>query len=118
MKIMMLLLALFLLTSCSAGQISEKTEITQIDSSIASISAPSVKWNDRIYHETQEEVTDIGEEIGVIETQSTDEIMETPNNHATSYSPGTKLFAIQGIDTSEAIAIQAGEKTYYKAVAK
>jgi len=83
---------------------------------IASISSPNVKWNDRVYHETNEEVTEIGEEIGEIKTQSTDEILETPNNHATSYPPGTKLFAILGVDTSEAIAIQASETIYYKAV--
>ncbi|MFD0620537.1 hypothetical protein ACFQZR_24030 [Paenibacillus sp. GCM10027629] len=118
MKTLTILLALLLLTSCSASQIGEKTDTVTMNHAIASIASPSVKWNDRVYHETTEEVTDIGEEIGEIETQSTDEMLETPNNHATSYPPGTKLFAIQGVDTSEAIAIQASESMYYKAVTK
>lgn len=79
-----------------------------------SIAFPCVKWNDRIYQITKTQVTDVGEQIGEITLQSLEPIADTPNNFSTTFSEGSKLYAINDIPTAEAIAVLNSEGEYIK----
>lgn len=85
----------------------------------ASFAFQSVKWNNTIYRLTEETISEaeVEEEIGEVVTQSSTETEETPDNSSNFLAEGTKLWAIKGIDTSEAIAYERENGVYRKLIA-
>jgi hypothetical protein len=73
-----------------------------------------VTWNNGVYKLTNEVVTEVGDEIGIIKKQSTNESSDLPNLFSNKYKKGTKLFEIKNVETSDYIAIM-DNGTYYKA---
>ncbi|MFD2614183.1 hypothetical protein [Paenibacillus gansuensis] len=75
-----------------------------------------VIWNDDIYEILKDQVDpeDIGDEIGEIKKYSDSEGMYS-NGFSNMYPEGTKLYKIDGVETSEYIAIKLGEKQFIKA---
>lgn len=78
---------------------------------------PLVRWNNQVYRVTVDEVVEIDSEIGEIFTRLTSENYEESDNSSNSFHPGAKLWSIEGIDTTEAIAVQRTEDVYIKLVA-
>ncbi|URN94626.1 MAG: hypothetical protein NAG76_22885 [Candidatus Pristimantibacillus lignocellulolyticus] len=76
-----------------------------------------VRWNNQVYRVTEDEVVEIDSEIGEIITRLTSENYEESDNSSNAFNSGTKLWSIEGIDTTEAIAVQRTEDVYIKLVA-
>jgi len=72
-------------------------------------------WNGYIYQFSDEYVDDIGDEIGEV-TKHSDTKGTYSGNFSNLYEKGTKYFAIQGISTEEAIAIEEEYGKYRKAI--
>ncbi len=75
---------------------------------------PFVVWDGYLYVVTDEDVTEIGEEIGHVTKYS--DMEQYSGNFSNSYREGTKYYAIMGVSTEEAIAIIEDEGTYRKAI--
>ncbi|WP_058308214.1 hypothetical protein [Gracilibacillus massiliensis] len=74
---------------------------------------PFVVWEGYTYEVLDEKITDVDEEIGSV-TRYSD--METySGNFSNTYKKGTKYYAIQGIDTAKAIAVEVEDGIYKKA---
>lgn len=73
-----------------------------------------VVWDGHIYKMTEEKVTSIDNEIGAVTKYSDMEQYE--GNFSNTYPKGTKYFAIKGIDTEVAIAVQVDKGQYLKAI--
>lgn len=74
---------------------------------------PFVVWEGYTYEVLDEKIMDVDEEIGLV-TRYSD--METySGNFSNTYKKGTKYFAIQGIDTTKAIAVEVKDGIYKKA---
>lgn len=68
-----------------------------------------VVWDGYIYHLSEEYVEEIDEEIGEV-TKYSDTEATYSGNFSNVYIKGTKYYAIQGISTEEAIAIEEDGK--------
>ena len=73
-----------------------------------------VVWNGYTYQIGDEYVVDIGEEIGEV-TKFSGREGTYSGNFSNKYQKGTKYYAIKGISTDEAIAIEEGNGKYKKA---
>ena len=73
-----------------------------------------VVWDGYIYQLTDEYVESVDEEIGEV-TKYSDMEGTYSGNFSNEYEKGTKYYAIQGISTGEAIAIE-DEGKYKKAI--
>ncbi|WP_082625460.1 hypothetical protein [Cytobacillus dafuensis] len=85
------------------------------ENSSADWSASFVVWDGYIYHLTDEYVDEIDGEIGVV-TKYSDKEGTYSGNFSNVYEKGTKYFAIKGINTEEAIAIQEEGGKYRKVI--
>lgn len=87
---------------------------------ITSFAFQSVKWNDQLYKLTDEKLSEadieLDEAIGEIKHYSTLEAENIPNDYSNFLPEGTKLWAIKGIDSSEAIAVKHNNDSYMKFV--
>ncbi|MGO4371050.1 hypothetical protein [Paenibacillus sp. 2TAB19] len=99
-----------------ADNSSTETLKKSVTKSFASFPYALVKWNNTVYRITFAEAIMPSEEIGEIQYTSLTESGATPNNFSTEYEVGTKLWSIDQIDTSDAIAIEAAPGKYVKAV--
>lgn len=104
----MLLFILFISGCGSSG--------SPVSNSSADWAYKFVIWNDDIYEILKEEVNleDISDEIGEIKQYSDFEGIYS-NGFSNEYPEGTKLYKINGVETSEYIAIKTGEGHYIKA---
>lgn len=75
---------------------------------------PFVVWNDSIYVLTDEVVTNVEKKIGKVTSYSSME--QFGGNFSNVYPKGTVYYAIEGIATTEAIAVEHDKGTYIKAV--
>ena len=73
-----------------------------------------VVWDGQIYKMTEEKVTSIDNEIGAVTKYS--DMEQYKGNFSNTYPKGTKYFAIKGIDTEIAIAVQVDKGQYLKAI--
>ncbi|MGZ4112362.1 MAG: hypothetical protein ACXVP5_08005 [Tumebacillaceae bacterium] len=75
-----------------------------------------VRWNDRTYVITETPVPKqrVGKQLGAV-TSSSDREGEYTGTFSNYYPIGTKLFAIQEIDPTKAIAVQIGQDEYREA---
>lgn len=73
-----------------------------------------VVWNGYIYQISDEYVDEISDEIGEV-TKYTDREGTYSGNFSNKYKKGTKYYAIDGISTDEAIAIEEENGEYRKA---
>lgn len=136
MKKMILILLIALASACSNGDSAKSADdAAAVPVSAASDNSPGepsaaeepevrnfasfpyalVKWDDRIYKITSEEVIETGEIIGEITHSSLTETGTTPNNFSNRYEKGTKLWSIKEIDASDAIAIEYAPGKFVKA---
>ncbi|MDN4607674.1 hypothetical protein [Sporosarcina highlanderae] len=79
---------------------------------------PFVVWKGKVYEVTEEKVNTslIGRKIGEVKTKP-HEMTGSHYGNASNYFPiGTEYFEISGISTKTAIAVQAGEGEWVKAV--
>ena len=75
-----------------------------------------VVWDGYIYAVTEERVTDIGGEIGQVTKYS--DMEQYSGNFSNAYEKGTRYYAIKGVDTEVAIAIEEVNGNYVKAERK
>jgi len=75
---------------------------------------PFVVWNGYTYVISDEKVEKVGKEIGHVTKYSDMEGTYT-GNFSNAYKKGTKYFAIKGISTDEAIAVQDEKGKFVKA---
>lgn len=75
---------------------------------------PFVVWNDSIYVITDEVVTNVEKKIGNVTSYS--DMEQFGGNFSNQYPKGTAYYAIKGIATTEAIAVEHEKGTYIKAV--
>jgi hypothetical protein len=73
-----------------------------------------VVWNDYVYVISDETVTDVEKEIGVVTAYS--DMEELPGSFSNEFSVGTKYFSITNISTAEAIAVEVQSGIYQKAL--
>jgi hypothetical protein len=73
-----------------------------------------VVWDGYLYQIGDEYVEDIGEEIGEV-TKYSDMEGGYSGNFSNEYEKGTKYYAIKGISTEEAIAIEESDGRFRKA---
>ncbi|MBD8038434.1 hypothetical protein H9635_16945 [Solibacillus sp. A46] len=85
-----------------------------LDNSSADWAYNFVVWDGYIYQLTDEYVESVDEEIGEV-TKYSDMEGTYSGNFSNKYEKGTKYYAIQGINTDEAIAIE-DEGKYKKAI--
>ena len=79
---------------------------------------PFVVWEGKVYEVMQEDVlpeSDIGEAIGHVETAADDMTGDYYGNASNYYEKGTAYYALKGISSDEAIAVETGEGGYVKA---
>ena len=103
-----LLIAFAFLSGCS----NDSSAVINI--SLASWHSDFVVWDGYTYQLRDEYVENVDEEIGEV-TMYTDTEGTYSGNFSNVYEKGTKYYAIQGISTEEAIAIEEGGK-YRKAI--
>ena len=102
------LIAIAFLSGCS------NDASTVIDNSTADWAFEFVVWDGYIYPLSDEYVDDVDKEIGKV-TRYSDMEGTYSENFSNVYEKGTKYYAIQGISTEEAIAIEE-EGKYRKAI--
>jgi hypothetical protein len=72
-----------------------------------------VVWDGYIYVVSDEDVAEVGSEIGHVTKYSN---MESyPGNFSNSFAKGTKYYSIKGISKNEAIAVEKSKGEYIKA---
>lgn len=74
-----------------------------------------VVWDGYIYVLKENEIENIGKEIGEV-TFYSDAEGTYSGNFSNTFEKGTKYYSIKSVSTDEAIAIQSGEDTYLQAV--
>lgn len=72
-----------------------------------------VVWDGYIYVVSDEQVTEIGNEIGHVTKYS--DMESYPGNFSNSFAKGTKYYSIKGISKNEAIAVEKSKGQYIKA---
>lgn len=79
----------------------------------------AVVFAGKMYAGSDEPVTDVGDQIGVIDHQITQESEEehTQGNYSNYYPAGTKVYEFKGKPVSEGIALEIGEREYVEATA-
>lgn len=75
---------------------------------------PFVVWDGYMYEVTDEKVTTIENEIGAVTKYS--DMKQYGGNFSNAYPKGTKYFAIKGMDTEVAIAVEVDNGNYLKAI--
>lgn len=108
-KILVLFLLIISIIGCS------QTKDKNINTGESWVSQGMVKWNHEIYIAGNEEVTKVEKQIGSIESSSSNETEEAPDNFSNEFLAGTKLFSIPGIKTENAIAVEVRDGYYVKA---
>lgn len=73
-----------------------------------------VVWDDYIYVIGDEYIQNIGEELGEVTAYS--DMEQFGDNFSNSYPKGTKYYEIEKISTDIAIAVQAEDEMYIKAI--
>ncbi|WP_051663104.1 hypothetical protein [Alicyclobacillus macrosporangiidus] len=112
---MLLILVTLALTGCAPG-LSPPAGGPPSSGTAASWPYELVIWKGHTYRVTGEAVTEIGQPIGQV-TQSSDDETSRPNGTFSNGLPvGTRLFAIPGVPTDAAFAVQTKEGGYVKAV--
>jgi hypothetical protein len=104
-----ILLAIVFISGCGS-------QGSAVSNSSADWAYSFVIWNDDIYEILEEEANpeEIGEEIGEVKQYSDFEGIYS-NGFSNKYPEGTKLYKVNGVKTSEYIAIKTGEEQYIKA---
>lgn len=74
-----------------------------------------VNWRDHVYKVTSESVTDVGRQIGSVTHYSDQESTPQTGTFSNMFPVGTKLFAIPGVATGIAFAVQT-KHGYVRAV--
>jgi len=100
------LLILLLATGCAPeGQTATSASFAQ---------EKAVMFAGKMYAGSDEPVTDIGDQIGVIDHQITQESEEehTQGNYSNYYPAGTKVYEVKRKPVSEGIALEIGEREY------
>lgn len=69
-----------------------------------------VVYNDGVYVVSEDETTEITKEIGHVTAYS--DMYTASGNFSNAYPKGTPYYEIEGIDTAEAIAVEAEEGRY------
>lgn len=77
---------------------------------------PFVVWDGYVYEVSEESVTAIGNEIGQVKKYS--DMEPQSGNFSNTYPKGTKYYAIKGVSTEEALAVQESAGQYMKAERK
>ena len=103
------LIAIAVLSGCS------NDSSANINNSSADWAFSYVVWNGYIYQLSDEYVDDLGDEISEV-TKHSDTEGTYSGNFSNLYEKGTKYFAMQGISTEEAIAIEEEDGKYRKAI--
>lgn len=104
----------FLCVAISIVLLSGCSNSNHNDNSSADWAFEFVVWNDYIYQLTDEYVENIDEKIGEV-TKYSDMEGTYSENFSNTYKKGTKYYAIQGISTEKAIAVEEKGK-YRKAI--
>ncbi|WP_037283868.1 hypothetical protein [Saccharibacillus sacchari] len=100
------LLILLLATGCvPEGQTATSASFAQ---------EKAVVFEGKMYASSDEPVTDVGDQIGVIDHQITQESEEehTQGNYSNYYPAGTKVYEVKRKPVSEGIALEIGEREY------
>lgn len=105
-KFFCIVIAIVFISGCSNSN--------PFDNSSADWAFEFVVWDGYIYQLSEEYVENIDEEIGEV-TKYSDMEGTYSGNFSNTYEKGTKYYAIQGISTEEAIAIEDKGK-YKKAI--
>ncbi|MED3652086.1 MULTISPECIES: hypothetical protein [Heyndrickxia] len=74
-----------------------------------------VKYNDVIYHVSDEKIERVGYKLAEVK-QYIDVEGDIPNLSSNEYREGTEIYSIDGIDTRQAIAVKVGKNKYIKLV--
>ena len=79
---------------------------------------PFVVWSGNVYKVTTEEVkkNEVSKRIGEVKTKPNDMTGKYYGNASNEYPEGTQYFAISGISTDTAIAVEEKKEKYVKAV--
>ncbi|MER1986716.1 MAG: hypothetical protein ABS949_10315 [Solibacillus sp.] len=72
-----------------------------------------VVWDGHTYEVTNDKVSAVGEQIGMVTSYS--DMWPQSGNFSNHYPKGTKYFEIEGIEPSDAIAVEVGDGHYKKA---
>lgn len=121
MKIKLVLLTVFLLillTGCTHNS-EEQTNVTNSkDTALVSSASWSVDklimFNKNVYMGSDEKVaiTEVQEQLGMIENSSDDEAAANKENFSNHYPVGTKLYKIKSYSSQDAIAVEIDKDTY------
>lgn len=77
---------------------------------------PFVVWKGNVYEVTDENITEIGKEIGEVKSRPNDQTGDYIGDASNMYPIGTKYYEINGISPSEALAVEVEEGKWKKAV--
>jgi hypothetical protein len=79
---------------------------------------PFVVWDGKVYEVTEEMVPEsqIGEEIGEVETLPNDMTGNYYGNASNAYPIGTKYFTIKDLPADKGLAVEAADQEWKKAV--
>ncbi|MDR9853997.1 hypothetical protein RJP21_10330 [Paenibacillus sp. VCA1] len=100
-----LVLFVLLLPACSAkGGTETPVAMTGASNSWA---FDFVRWNDKLYRLTDEDITPIDREIGAVESFIDDENIVGHGVYSNTFAEGTKLYSIPNVRTEDAIAVEA-----------
>ena len=73
-----------------------------------------VVYESNVYKVTEEDVFEIGDKLDEVTSYS--DMEELSGNFSNEYQKGTAYYAINGVDPSEAIAVEIASATYKKAI--
>ncbi|SFU48067.1 hypothetical protein [Alicyclobacillus macrosporangiidus] len=110
-----LILMTLALTGCAPG-LSPLASGPDSSSTAASWVYEFVIWKGHTYRVTEETVTEVGQPIGQVTQSSDDETTHPTGTFSNGLPVGTRLFAIPGVPTDAALAVQTKEGGYVKAV--
>lgn len=69
-----------------------------------------ITWNNTIYKETNKLVDKVGPQIGSVTSFATQEDHLYHGTYSNKFEVGTKIYSIEGIKTTQAIAVKCKEK--------
>ncbi|WP_336781369.1 hypothetical protein [Paenibacillus illinoisensis] len=119
-RTLMIIFSLILISACVSEKetlnLEDGPSVTEEEFVQSSYPYPSIKWKGRIYRVTTDEDFDVEDEIGVIDTFSSNETGETPDNSSNRFQKGTKIWSIKGVNIEEGIAAEYGTGKYVKAI--
>lgn len=109
---------LILLTGCTQHSLNQSNATNSKDTAQVSSGSWSVDklimFNKNVYTGSDDKVpvSEVEEQIGVIEKSSDDETAAIKENFSNYYPVGTKLYKIKNYSTQDAIAIEVNKDTY------